>query len=44
MTADSKNTPSHWTDIMVMAVCVVVASFCMAIFIAHVEHRNTLKN
>jgi hypothetical protein len=36
--------PAEIIDIMVMAVCVVVASFCMAIFIAHVEHRNTLRN
>uniref|UniRef100_A0A0A9DW44 ISA1 n=1 Tax=Arundo donax TaxID=35708 RepID=A0A0A9DW44_ARUDO len=28
---------------MVMAVCIVVPSFCMAIFIAHIEHRNSLQ-
>jgi hypothetical protein len=25
-----------------MAVCIIVAAFCMAIFIPHVEHWNSL--
>jgi hypothetical protein len=33
----------HWTDIMVMAVRIVVPSLCVTIFIAHVEHWNSLK-
>jgi len=28
---------------MVMAVCIVVPSLCVTIFITHVEHWNSLK-
>jgi len=37
------NIGSHCTDIMVMAVCIVVPSLRMTIFITHVEHWNSLK-
>lgn len=36
--------PAKIIDIRIMAVCIVVAPFCVAIFIAHVEHWNSLRN